>query len=100
MAGTRLDAVFGSSCYRKLTAKSAWSRPERLKELLDFEEDFRFNMSQDCSLLLARYDEFVDYSTQKNGYEGMDIEVLNKGHFTGMLSVNAFRHHIQRFVVD
>lgn len=100
MAGTRLDNVFGASCYRKLTAKSAWSRPERLRELLDFQEDFCSNKDQNCYPLLARYDQFVDFYTQKKGYEGMALEVIDKGHFTGMLSVKAFRHHIQRFVDD
>lgn len=100
IAGTRLDEVFGASCYRKLTAKSAWSRPQRLRDLLDFEEDFRSNQSKDCYPLLARYDQFVDFLTQKRGYEGMNLQVIEKGHFSAMQAANSLRLHIQNSIKE
>ncbi len=98
IAGSRLSEVFLSSHYQKLTAESARANPELLKDFLDFEREFRTNDSDDCYPLLARYDRLVELETQRAGYEGMDLKILDKGHFTGMADTTAHRRHIQRSI--
>ncbi|OEF97588.1 hypothetical protein [Desulfuribacillus alkaliarsenatis] len=99
IAGTRLHDVFTTSNYSKLTARKALDNVEVLKEILDFEEDFLDNKKNDCYPLLARYDRLVELDVQKNGYKGMELKIINKGHFTGMEAITEFRNHIKNVIL-
>jgi hypothetical protein len=94
LAGTALGATFTSSVYRKLTAASARRRPERLREVLDFEDAFAVVEADDCEPLLARYDRIVEYDRQRPGYGGMSATVLDKGHVSGSLATGTLRNHV------
>lgn len=99
-AGARLDDLFVSSIYRKLTADSARGNPEILADALDFEADFATVEADDCDPLLARYDRIIEFEVQRPCYAGLDLEVLGKGHITGSLATDALRDHIYRSISD
>ncbi len=95
-AGAALGEMFVSSAYRKLTAESARRRPERLRDVLDFEAEFTAVEADDCLPLLARYDRIIEHDRQRPSYEGLSPTVLNKGHVTGSVATGALREHIVR----
>lgn len=93
-AGAALGDVFVSSVYRKLTADVARSRPDLLRDTLDFEGAFGAVDADDCEPLLARYDRIVEFDRQRPSYDGLPLAVLDKGHVTGSLATAALRNHV------
>jgi len=93
-AGTRPEEVFISSQYRKLAGKIARENPELLKDVLNFEEEFKSNPKQDCYPMLFLYDRLIEIETQRDGFSGMDLKILKKGHFTGQQAIREMRDHI------
>lgn len=100
LAGARLDELFLSSVYRKLTAESARANPAALKAALDFEAAFTAVDTDDCRPLLARYDRIVEFDTQHQSYNQLDTTVLEKGHVTGALATDALRAHIRQSLTE
>ena len=95
LAGAALGEMFVSSVYRKMTAEPVRRRPDHLREVLDFEEEFTAVGADDCSPLLARYDRIVEYDRQRPSYEGMPLSVLERGHVTGSLATDRLREHVR-----
>lgn len=93
-AGASLGEMFVSSIYRKMTAESAQRRPDQLRDVLDFEAEFRAVEAANCAPLLARYDRIIEYDRQRSAYAGMSLSVLDKGHITGSLATGRLREHI------
>ena len=93
-AGAALGEMFVSSVYRKMTAGAAQSRPDHLRNVLDFEEEFRAVDAANCAPLLARYDRIIEYDRQLPAYAGMSLSVLDKGHITGSLATDRLREHV------
>lgn len=94
-AGAALGEMFVSSIYRKLVADTARQQPERLRSLLDFTAAFQAVDADDCDSLLARYDRIVEFETQKPGYAGRTVSVIDKGHVTGALATETLRSHVR-----
>ena len=95
-AGAALGEMFVSSIYRKMTARTAQAQPDHLREVLDFEEEFKAVEAANCTPLLARYDRIIEYDRQRQAYEGMLLSVLNNGHVTGSLATDRLREHVLR----
>ncbi|MDG5777416.1 hypothetical protein VB773_21720 [Haloarculaceae archaeon H-GB2-1] len=95
-AGAALGEMFVSSVYRKMTAGPAQRRSDHLREVLDFEEEFRAVEMANCAPLLARYDRIIEYDRQHSAYAGMSLSVLDKGHVTGSLATDRLREHVLR----
>jgi hypothetical protein len=95
-AGATLGEMFVSSVYRKMTAGLAQRRSNHLREVLDFEEEFRAVETANCAPLLARYDRIIEYDRQHSAYAGMSLSVLDKGHVTGSLATDRLREHVLR----
>jgi hypothetical protein len=81
-----------------MTAGPARRRPDHLREVLDFEEEFGAVETADCAPLLARYDRIIEYDRQRPAYAGMSLSVLEKGHVTGSLATDRLREHILRLL--
>jgi len=97
-AGTRPSDVFVSSEYRKLTSEKARSNPDLLREKLDFDEAFMANKTVDCYPLMFRYDRLTELRAQMPAYRDLQVEILEKGHFTGQQATGEFRKHIQHVI--
>ena len=93
-AGAKPSGVFISSEYRKLTALQARNKPELLSSKLDFETEFKASNNGKCYPLMFRYDLLTELEAQRGAYDGMEIAILDKGHFTGLQAINDFRQHI------
>ncbi|WP_254761491.1 hypothetical protein [Natrinema marinum] len=92
-AGAALGEMFVSSVYRKMTAEAARYQPDQLREVLDFEAEFRAVEAADCFPLLARWDRIIEYNRQRSAYRGLSLSVLEKGHVTGSLATAQLREH-------
>ncbi|MFC4541377.1 hypothetical protein ACFO5R_05495 [Halosolutus amylolyticus] len=93
-AGAALGDLFVSSIYRKLASEAARRRPDRLREVLDFEDPFAAVDAADCEPLLARYDRIVEFDRQRPSYAGLPLAVVEKGHVTGSLATAVLREHV------
>jgi hypothetical protein len=93
-AGAALAEVFLSTPYRRLTSRRALAQPERLREVLTFEDDFMAVASDDVFPLMARYDQYIDLDRQRRCYGDRPVAVLDKGHVTGGLDAAALRAHV------
>jgi hypothetical protein len=93
-AGAQLGVLFVSSIYRKLTADSARTNPEVLRNVLDFEDAFTSSDADDYDPMLARYNRIIEFETQRSAYERSGLVILDKEHVTGSLATDALRAHI------
>ncbi|MCU4802724.1 hypothetical protein OB920_20390 [Halobacteria archaeon HArc-gm2] len=100
LAGAAFGELFVSSVYRHLVADSALCRPDRLRDVLDFTDEFRAVEADDCAPLLGRYDRIVEYDVQRSCYEGFPVAVIEKGHVTGALAADLLRRHLLDAVRD
>ena len=96
-AGASLEDVFTTSAYKKVI-DIVYENKEAIREIIDFEGDFRKVTTENVFPLLARYDQLFRFERQRESYEGYPVEVLDKGHWTAALSSKALRRHILRFI--
>lgn len=94
LSGTRLGDMFTISRYRKLTALKDNSTSENVRTLLNFSESFNAVPDKNVYPLLALYDKYVEYDVQKHSYIGHPLEVIKRGHITGVIHFTAFREHV------
>jgi hypothetical protein len=99
-SGARISPVFVDSVYQKLVDEDARSQPEVMSEYLDFEEEFRANKANDYRPLLFRHDALVELTVRRSAYDGMDLQILDKGHFAGQHATDAMRDHIAQAIDD
>ena len=92
------SAVMGDglldSAYRFLVASGARKNATRVKEVLNFEEEFLSADNRNVFPLLARFDEFIRYEHHKRCYKGRPMVTINRGHLTGAFSFSSLREHI------
>jgi predicted esterase YcpF (UPF0227 family) len=94
-AGAALAEVFLASYYQKLTGENVRDEPDLLRKTLNFEDDYRSRDSENVFPLLARYDQFIKYERQKQCYsDDTIINVIEKGHVTGLLASDKLCNHI------
>ncbi len=95
-AGTQPQKIFVDSVYRGMVDPRARAQAQHLEDILSFESEFTANRSDDCSPMLFRYDRLVDIDVHLPSYAGMQVEVIDKGHFTGQQAIAEMRSHILR----
>lgn len=94
LAGAALGELFVCSGYRRMTGKPALANPDKIREVLNFEEEYRKIEDDNVFPLLGRYDQFIQYSRQKVCYGQRKINVLEKGHITSSMDTRSLRDHI------
>jgi hypothetical protein len=94
LAGTALEDVFLYSAYRALTAESALQNPGDLKSPLNFELEFLQAPEMNVYPLLARHDQIIRYSRQKQSYGKHPVTTIEKGHVTASLAADTLRAHV------
>jgi hypothetical protein len=100
LAGAYLGELFLKSKYRKLASEKALQDPDKLRQLLNFNDDFSRVTSRNVYPLLAIHDRFIEYDIQKNSYEGHSVETIEAGHVTGSLNTLALRDHILKVLMN
>ena len=93
-AGAQISPIFTDSPYRVMIDPDARRQCGTLRKLLDFEEAFTANQSDNCHPMLFRYDQLVRLGDQAGAYRHMDLNITEKGHFTGQSDTEAMRRHI------
>lgn len=94
MAGAALGELFITSAYKQMAGTIARKQPEKIRKVLNFENDFRQIPDSNVFPVLARYDQYIQYERQKQVYNGHPVQLLNKGHVTGLLAIRDLRSHI------
>jgi len=94
LAGAAMDAVLLDSIYSTGMASLSKEEEKTVRQMLNFERDFRKSDRNNVYPLLARQDEIVQYDRQVKAYEGMSIKTIEKGHTTGALAFTELREHI------
>jgi pimeloyl-ACP methyl ester carboxylesterase len=93
LAGTLYSDVVLEGAFRHVTAERARRNPQAVRELVDFEEQFR-QASTEVRPLLARYDANVRLKAQRRAYGDVSVETIEKGHLTGTMATEALREHV------
>lgn len=94
LAGAALDHLFTDSGYRKMGAWIARENPEKIKEILNFENDFQKITDDNVFPMLGQYDQYIQYERQRKSYSTDNIKLLKTGHITSFLAEEALRNHI------
>ncbi len=94
LAGAALAELFITSSYRKLAADLVDQESDRVRSVLNFEQEFEQVGDANVFPLLARYDQFVVYDRQRQCYGAGPVAVMDKGHVTGTLAAGEIRSHI------
>jgi len=94
LAGAYLGELFLKSKYRKLTSDIALENPEKIRRLLNFDQCFKSQNTQNVFPLLARHDQFIEYEVQKKTYNGYPLKTIERGHVTGALTTGALADHL------
>ncbi len=98
LAGAALDHLFTDSGYRKMGDRIARANPKKIKEVLNFEEDFQKIKDDNVFPLLGQYDQYIQYERQRKSYSTENIKVLKTGHVTSFLAANELREHILKIL--
>jgi hypothetical protein len=96
LAGAAMDSVFLDSIYRKLVAASDETGMATIRRVLNFEDAYAQANRQKAFPLLGRYDQYIRYERQKQGYGDRPITLLEKGHVTAALAYAPLRQHIMQ----
>jgi hypothetical protein len=96
LAGAAMDSVFLDSIYHKLVAANDEAGMATIRRVLNFEEAYAQANGQKAFPLLGRYDQYIRYERQKQGYGNRPITVLDKGHVTGALDYAGLRQHMMQ----
>lgn len=91
LAGARLGDLFVDSGYRRLVGGAGAANPDRLRAVLNYDDDFRRVTTRNLHPLLARHDQYVVFETEAPTYAEYDLTVLEKGHVTATLDADALR---------
>jgi hypothetical protein len=94
LSGTYLGELFLNSKYRKLASNLVFQEPEKIRQLLNFNDDFRKVTGGNVYPLLAIYDRYIEYDVQIKSYKGHPVRTIENGHITGSLNIAALRNHI------
>ena len=94
LAGAALDHLFTDSGYRKMSGRIAREHPKSIKQMLNFEEDFKKVKDDNVFPLLGKYDQYIQYERQQKSYSKDNIKVLETGHVTSFLAGKELRKHI------
>jgi hypothetical protein len=94
LAGARLGELFSEGDFRRLTGALGKSHPERLHEVLDFEEAYKKVSTDNVRPLLGRFDGLIEYESQRHCYGNTSIRVLDRGHVAGPAA--PLREHLLR----
>jgi hypothetical protein len=100
LAGAAMDSVFLDSIYHKLVAASDEAGRATIRRVLNFEEAYAQVINRQKAFpLLGRYDQYIRYERQKQGYGDRPITVLEKGHVTAALAYAQLRQHVMQAMV-
>jgi hypothetical protein len=98
LAGAALAELFLTSAYHHLTGRLARENPDKLRQILNFEDAFRQVKEENVYPLLARYDQYIQYDRQKGCYGQQPIQVLEKGHITAAMASDKLRKHLLQHI--
>lgn len=93
-SGAAMGDLLLDSAYRNLCSPLALRNPERIRALLNFDDDFARVGNANVYPLLGRYDQISVFERQRRIYDPQRLTVLPRGHTTGLLAVKALRRHI------
>jgi hypothetical protein len=94
LSGASPAETFLASSYRRLAGSLAIENPEVIRDKLNFDQDFAKIQQANLYPLLARYDEYIPYSLNKQVYFGHPLKLIDKGHITAAISADVLREHI------
>ena len=96
LAGAAMDSVFLDSIYHKLIAANDEASMATIRHVLNFEDAYVQANQQKAFPLLGRYDQYICYERQKQGYGDRPITLLEKGHVTAALAYTQLRQHVMQ----
>ena len=94
LAGSAMDRLFFDSVFSQIVSAAVHENPEKMKDIMNFEEPFMKIPDKNVFPLLGRYDQFVDLSVHIRCYEGHTVNITELGHVTTAYCTQTMREHI------
>jgi hypothetical protein len=98
-AGHKLGEMFVASVYHHMTGELARENPDRLREILDFDDAYN-EAEAPCKPVLALYDRIIQYGVQRPAFKDADLSTIKYGHVTGSLQSSLLREHVLDAVTE
>lgn len=95
-AGAAPDHLFSDTVYTKLLAEAVRSEENfrRIREAINFEQDFAQRSNANVYPCMARYDQFIRLERQAGIYRPGQIRLLERGHVTGAAARKELAGHL------
>ena len=93
-AGAAPDDLFLESAYARLSSKLLVENAEKVKRILNFENDFSKQDNGRVYPLLGLFDRYIRFNRQKIVYRPENISTIEKGHITGTAGRAKLRDHL------
>jgi hypothetical protein len=94
LAGTSIEEALLNSEYSRMVSPQALQNKDRIKAVLNFEEDFCKVNHENVFPLLGRFDQIMLLDRQSRFYPKDKITLIDRGHVTGALALRSLREHI------
>jgi hypothetical protein len=93
-SGAAMGDLLLYSAYRSLCSPLVLRNAERIRALLNFDDEFARVGSGNVFPLLGRYDQIAVFDRQRRIYDPQRLSVVPRGHTTGLMAVKRLRRHI------
>lgn len=97
-AGSEIAEALLDSAYDKMAAPIAKENSDKIRQILNFGDEFSKLDNSNVYPLLGKYDQVIKLETQKRGYLEDHLVLADKGHLTGSTSFKLLREHILKEV--
>jgi len=94
LASSSFELVFYQSIFKNLASELVLQNPEKLRQIVNFDEKFMENKNKNLFPLLGRYDQYINLEEHSKCYEGHPLVIVEKGHVTTAFSAETMRNHI------
>lgn len=94
LAGSSMEKTFIKSGFYELTSDLVKNNPEKMKEILNFDNEFMGNSKNNMFPLLGKYDQFIRLNSHLECYEKHPVKIIERGHLTTAFSPEMMREHI------
>jgi len=94
LAGAALGDVFIRSEFAVLTSDLFKENREKIRNIMNFDEEFMERTDRNVFPMLGRFDRFIDLDTHVKCYGSHPLKIVDRGHATAAFSAGMLRDHV------
>lgn len=94
LAGSSMEKIFFESGFHELVSDFAHQNPEKIKKVLNFDNEFMSVKERNLFPLLGKYDQFIRLESHLECYGDHPVNIIKNGHITTAFCPRKMRNHI------